>query len=88
MFLDRNYGIDLGAGTVKVYSLSRNRVVTARNMVAYRGHTIIAVGNEAYEMSGKTPADVSVISPMAFGVIDNLELQELPGRPPVSTVRG
>ena len=77
MFLDRHYGIDLGGGAVKVYSLSRNRIVTARNMVAYRGHTIIAVGNEAYEMSGKTPADVSVISPMAFGVIDNLELQEI-----------
>ena len=46
-------------------------------MIASRGRRIIAVGNEAYEMSEKTPADIVVNSPMAFGMIANLELQEI-----------
>ena len=41
------------------------------------GRRIIAVGNEAYEMFEKEPADISVSSPMAFGMIANLELQEI-----------
>lgn len=46
-------------------------------MVAYRGQRILAVGNEAYEMFEKAPADISVDSPMAFGMLANLELQEI-----------
>lgn len=48
-----------------------------KNMIASRGHKIIAVGNEAYEMFEKSPAEVSVCSPMSFGMIANLELQEI-----------
>ena len=48
-----------------------------KNMIASRGHNIIAVGNEAYEMFEKSPAEVSVCSPMSFGMIANLELQEI-----------
>ena len=46
-------------------------------MIASRGHKIIAVGNEAYEMFEKSPAEVAVCSPMSFGMIANLELQEI-----------
>lgn len=46
-------------------------------MIASRGRKIIAVGNEAYEMFEKEPVDISVNSPMAFGIIANLELQEI-----------
>ena len=46
-------------------------------MVAYRGRRILAIGNEAYEMFEKSPADISVNSPMAFGMLANLELQEI-----------
>ncbi len=38
---------------------------------------ILAIGNEAYEMFEKSPADISVNSPMAFGMLANLELQEI-----------
>lgn len=48
-----------------------------KNMIASRGHKIIAVGNEAYEMFEKSPAEVAVCSPMSFGMIANLELQEI-----------
>lgn len=73
----RTYGIDLGSSTIKVYSFLRNKSYNDKNMIASRGRKIIAVGNEAYEMSEKNPVDVSVYSPMAFGMIANLELEEI-----------
>ena len=48
-----------------------------KNMVASKGHTIIAIGNEAYEMFEKSPVNIAVNSPMTFGMIANLELQEI-----------
>lgn len=72
-----NYGVDLGSSSVKVYSFFRNKSYIEKNMVAYRGRRILAIGNEAYEMFEKSPADISVNSPMAFGMLANLELQEI-----------
>lgn len=73
----KTYGIDLGSSSIKIYSHLRNRNYSDKNMIASRGRKIIAVGNEAYEMFEKNPSDVSVFSPMAFGMIGNLELQEI-----------
>lgn len=77
MLFRNTYGIDLGNSTIKVYSALRNRTFLEKNMIASRGRTIIAVGNEAYEMYEKAPSNISVSSPMAFGMIANLELQEI-----------
>ena len=77
MLFEKTYGIDLGSSSVKVYSLFKNKSYIEKNMIASRGHKIIAVGNEAYEMFEKSPAEVSVCSPMSFGMIANLELQEI-----------
>ncbi|MCI6004686.1 MAG: rod shape-determining protein [Blautia sp.] len=77
MLFRNTYGIDLGNSTIKVYSALRNKTFLEKNMIASKGRTIIAVGNEAYEMFEKSPADISVSSPMAFGMIANLELQEI-----------
>ena len=48
-----------------------------KNIIASKGRRIIAVGNEAYDMFEKSPVDIVVNSPMAFGMIANLELQEI-----------
>ena len=77
MLFEKTYGIDLGSSSVKVYSLFKNKSYMDKNMIASRGHKIIAVGNEAYEMFEKSPAEVAVCSPMSFGMIANLELQEI-----------
>ena len=77
MLFRNNYGVDLGSSTVKVYSVLRNKTYIEKNMVAYRKRKILAMGNEAYEMFEKAPADITVNSPMAFGMIANLELQEI-----------
>ena len=77
MLFEKTYGTDLGSSSVKVYSLFKNKSYMEKNMIASRGHKIIAVGNEAYEMFEKSPAEVAVCSPMSFGMIANLELQEI-----------
>lgn len=77
MLLRKTYGVDLGSSSIKVYSFFRNKSYTEKNMIASKGRRIIAVGNDAYEMFEKTPMDITVNSPMTFGMIGNLELQEI-----------
>ena len=77
MIFDRTYGIDLGSDTVKIYSQAKGTVLMEKNLLAYRGHDIIAVGEEAAGMAGRVPADVTVLSPLSYGKIDSLELQEI-----------
>lgn len=77
MLIKKTYGIDLGSSTIKVYSFLRNKTYLEKNMIASKGRKIIAVGNEAYDMFEKSPVDIVVNSPMAFGMIANLELQEI-----------
>ena len=77
MLLRKTYGIDLGSSSIKVYSFFKNKSYIEKNMIASRERKIIAVGNEAYEMFEKAPADILVNAPMSFGMIANLELQEI-----------
>ncbi len=77
MLFERNYGVDLGDSSVRIYSALRNKSYTEKNMIAARGREIIAVGDKAYEMYEKVPNDVSVRSPMAFGMISDVELEEI-----------
>ena len=68
MLFEKTYGIDLGSSSVKVYSFFRNKTYIEKNMIASKGHTIIAMGNEAYDMFEKSPTDITVTSPMYFTV--------------------
>ena len=77
MLFEKKYAVDLGSDSVKLYSFLRNKRYTQKNMIAAKGRTIIAVGDDAYEMYEKTPSDINVSSPMSFGMIANLELQEI-----------
>ena len=77
MLFEKKYGIDIGSSYIRVYSAFRDKLVTDHNMIAYRGHTILATGSEAYEMYEKAPADIRIDTPMAFGTISNRELQEI-----------
>ncbi len=77
MIFENAYGIDLGNSSVKIYSALRNKSYSEKNVIAARGREIIAVGDEAYEMLEKEPLDISVKSPMAFGIIGDLELEEI-----------
>jgi rod shape-determining protein MreB len=64
-------GVDLGTANVLVYVKGRGIVINEPSIVAVARHsnTIVAVGNEAREMEGRTPDAINVIRPMRHGVI-------------------
>ena len=66
MLLRKTYGIDLGSSSIKVYSFFKNKSYMEKNMIASKGRRIIAVGNEAYDMFEKAPANIVVNSPPGF----------------------
>ena len=69
--------IDLGTATTLVYIKNKGIVLKEPSIVAlYRGREVIAVGNAAKEMVGKTPGDVQAIRPMRDGVIADFNVTE------------
>lgn len=64
-------GIDLGTANILVYVKGQGIVVNEPSVVAShnRDGAIVAVGDEARAMQGRTPGSISVIRPMRDGVI-------------------
>jgi rod shape-determining protein MreB len=67
----KRVGIDLGTANVLVYVKDRGIVINEPSVVAIapRENRIVAVGNQAREMLGRTPESIQVIRPMRDGVI-------------------
>lgn len=67
----KRIGVDLGTANVLVYVKGKGIVIAEPSVVAVaqRDNTIVAVGNEAREMLGRTPGAIQVIRPMRDGVI-------------------
>lgn len=63
---NKNIGIDLGTANTLVYVDGKGIVLREPSVVAKNTKTgdIVAVGNEAQAMTGKTPASIEVIRPM------------------------
>ena len=64
-------GIDLGTTTVLVFAPGRGIVLHEPSVVAVpqQENRILAVGNEAKEMIGRTPDTITAYRPMKDGVI-------------------
>lgn len=71
-------GIDLGTANTVVYIRDKGIVVNQPSVVAYevRSKKIIAVGNKAKRMLGKTPEEIEVVRPVRKGVISDYTLTE------------
>lgn len=71
-------GIDLGTSNTVIFIKDKGVVVNQPSVVAYevRGKKVIAVGNKAKGMLGKTPEDIDVIRPIRKGVISDYTLTE------------
>jgi rod shape-determining protein MreB len=70
-------GIDLGTANVMVYVKGRGIVMQEPSVVAVDDDNIIvAVGEEAREMIGRTPANIQAIRPMRDGVIADYVITE------------
>ena len=75
----RDIGIDLGTANVLIYVKGRGVVLNEPSIVVIDTETksVIAVGNEAKEMLGRTPGKIKAIKPMKDGVIADFELTEI-----------
>ncbi len=71
-------GIDLGTTTVLVFVPGRGIVLNEPSVVAVStvGNKILAVGNEAKEMVGRTPDEIIAYRPMKDGVIADYRVTE------------
>jgi len=74
--LFRDVGIDLGTANSLIYLRGRGLVVNEPTVAAMNAKTsqILAVGEEAKKMLGRTPAHISVVRPLVGGVISDFEM--------------
>jgi rod shape-determining protein MreB and related proteins len=68
-------GIDLGTANTMVYMCNHGIVVSEPSVVAIekRSKTILAVGKDARQMIGRTPANIVAIRPLKDGVISDFD---------------
>lgn len=78
MVFARQIGIDLGTANVLVYVRGKGIVLNEPSVVAITNadNRILAVGNDAREMLGRTPGSVTVMRPMRDGVIADYVVTE------------
>ncbi len=71
-------GIDLGTANTLVYVKGKGIVLNEPTIVAINRKTgqLVAVGNEAKAMMGRTPTHIEVIRPLVEGVISDFEVTE------------
>jgi len=64
-------GIDLGTANILVYRRGKGVILNEPTVVAIASSTgkVLAVGNEAREMLGRTPGNITAIRPLKDGVI-------------------
>ena len=74
----KNIGIDLGTANVIVYVRGRGVVVSEPSVLAIDRDTsrILAVGEEARQMIGRTPGNIVAIRPLKDGLIADYQVTE------------
>jgi rod shape-determining protein MreB len=71
-------GIDLGTANTLVYVKGKGIILNEPTIVALNKKTgqLVAVGNDAKTMQGRTPAHIEVVRPLVHGVISDFEVTE------------
>ena len=71
-------GIDLGTANTLVYVRGRGIVINEPSVVAFNQKTgqVVAVGEAARRMVGRTPSHIVAIRPLVEGVISDFEITE------------
>ena len=74
----RDLGIDLGTANTLVYVKDKGIVINEPSVVAVNTRTdeILAIGEMARNMVGKTPGHITATRPLADGVISDFEVAE------------
>ena len=76
--LSRDMGIDLGTANTLVHVKGRGIVLREPSVVAIKSDTgeVLAVGEEAKQMIGRTPGNIVAIRPMKDGVIADFDVTQ------------
>ena len=87
--MSNDIGIDLGTATTLVYVKGEGIVLREPSVVAVERGTsnVLAVGEEAKRMLGRTPGNIIAIRPMKDGVITDFEITEAMLRHFINKVR-
>ncbi len=74
----KDIGIDLGTANTLVYVKEQGIIINEPSVVAINNRTekIVAVGEDAKIMLGKTPTHIDITRPLIDGVISNFEVSE------------
>ena len=74
----KDLGIDLGTKNTLVYVNDKGVTISEPSVVAVNKRTdeILAIGEEAQKMVGKTPSHIEAIKPLVDGVISDFEVTE------------
>jgi len=77
-WLSSDIGIDLGTSNTLVYVKDQGIVLREPSIVAVQAGTnkVLAVGDEAKRMLGRTPANIVAVRPLKDGVISDFEVTE------------
>lgn len=78
MVFGQDIGIDLGTASVLVYVKNKGIVLTEPSVIAIDRNTnqLLAVGEEARRMLGRTPGNIVAIRPLRDGVISDYDVTE------------
>ena len=78
MWFTEDIGIDLGTASVLVFKKGRGVVLNEPSVVAIdnSSNKVIAVGEEARQMLGRTPGHIVAIRPLKEGVIADFDTTE------------
>jgi len=89
-WLSSDIGIDLGTANTLVYVKDQGIVLREPSVVAVQAGTnkVLAVGDEAKRMLGRTPANIVAVRPLKDGVIADFEVTEAMLRHFITKVHG
>jgi len=77
-YFSHDIGIDLGTSSTLVYVKQKGITISEPSVVAIntRNDQIVAVGNDAKNMLGKSPKHIEIIRPLVSGVVSDFEVTE------------
>ena len=80
MLFSQDIGIDLGTSNTLVYLKGKGIILREPSVVAvdvtHNPPKIVAVGNEAKKMIGRTPGSITAVRPLKDGVIADFDMTD------------
>jgi rod shape-determining protein MreB len=76
--MTQDLGIDLGTANILVYTKDKNIIIREPSVVAVESESmeVLAIGDEAKNMIGRTPASIVAIRPLKDGVIADFDITQ------------